>query len=113
MLNDVKPEEERKRKADTIAAYFNAEITPNHGQVHVHGQRIRAGKLKELGLKLEFLEDNQCLQNDVLTAYHLIFSMTSSMKFIATNKGKMWVKQKQQIHIPVSQPVPKQPTSNN
>ena len=116
MLKGIENEQERSEKANTIAAYFNAEDTPNHGQVHVHGQRIGAEKLRELGLKLEFLEDNQGLQNDVLTSYHLmtlIFEMTPSLKFIASDRGKMWVKQQQQILIPASPPVPQQLPSNN
>ena len=92
MLKDMGEETERREKADNIAAYFNAE----HGQIHVHGQRIGAEKLEELGLKLELLERDQNLQNDVLTAYHvmtLIFEMGPSIKFIASNRGKMWIKQ--------------------
>ena len=115
MLKDIEDEEERWEKANAIAAYFNAEDTPAHGQIHAHGQRIGAEKLKELGLKLDFLEKDQNLQNYVLTAYHLmtlIFEMTPSLKFIASDKGKMWVKQ-QQILIPTSQPTPQQPPSNN
>ena len=114
MLKNISNEDERKQKADNIAAYFNAEETSGHGQVHVHGQRIGAAKLQELGLKLELLEDNQDLQNDVLTAYHLmtlIFEMTSSLKFIASDRGKMWVKQ-QQILIPASPPLPQPPRGN-
>ncbi len=83
-------------RAENIAAYFNAEPTHEHGQVHVHGQRIGTEKLAELGLKIEYLEDDQHLQDDVLTAYHLmtlIFETGPSMKFIASDKGKMWVKQ--------------------
>ena len=38
MLKGIEDEEERKEKADIIAAYFNAENIPSHGQVHVHGQ---------------------------------------------------------------------------
>ena len=104
MLLDTTDDGERRDKAATIAAYFNAESTDIHGQVHVHGQRIGAAKLKELGLKLDFLEDDQDLQDEVLTAYYLmtqIFEMSSSHKFIASDKGKMWVKQE-------LQPVPEQ-----
>lgn len=109
MLKNVSNEDERRQKAGNIAAYFNAEDTADHGKVHVHGQRIGTSKLQELGLNLEFLENDQNLQNDVLTAYHLmtlIFEMTSSLKFIASNRGKMWVKQ-QQILIPAPPPVPR------
>ena len=96
MLKDIKEETERRAKANNIAAYFNAEQTLEHDQIHVHGQRIGAEKLEELGLKLELLEHEQNLQNDVLTAYHLmtlIFEMGPYTKFIASNRGKMWVKQ--------------------
>ena len=96
MLKETTNEGERTRKANDIAAYFNAERTSDYGQIHVHGQRIGAAKLAELGLSLEFLESDQNLQNDVLTAYHLmtlIFEMTPSTKFIASNSGNIWVKQ--------------------
>ena len=95
MLKDISDEKDRKKKADKIAAYFNAEKTSEHGQIHVHGQRIGATKLKKLGLNVELLEDKQDLQNDVLSAYHimtLIFETTASMKFLASDSGKMWVK---------------------
>ncbi len=114
MLKHRDDETERKRTADTIAAYFNAEDTPDHGQVHVHGQRIGAVKLKELGLNLQFFEEDQALQNDILTAYHLmtlIFETTPSLKFIASNRGKMWVKQEQQVLVQAPHPVPQQPPS--
>ena len=104
MLRGTTDKEQRRARAATIAAYFNAESTGDHGQVHVHGQRIGAAKLEELGLRLEFLEDDQSLQDDVLTAYHLmtlIFEMSNAFKFIASDKGKMWVKQG-------LQPVPEQ-----
>lgn len=115
MLKDIRDRKERQEKADNVAAYFNAEYTPDHGIVHVHGQRIGTAKLKELGIKLEFFEDNQDLQNDVLTAYHLmtlIFEMTPSLKFITSDKGKMWVKQEHPILIPTPLPVPQQPLPN-
>ncbi|MDE2724299.1 MAG: hypothetical protein OXI59_13070 [Gemmatimonadota bacterium] len=116
MLKDIEDEEERWEKANAIAAYFNAEETSDHGQIHVHGQRIGAEKLEEIGLKLESLENDQDLQNDVLTAYHLmtlIFEHTPSIKFIASDTGKMWAKQQQQILIPTPQPIPQQPPPNN
>ena len=109
MLKDINDEEERKEKTNKIAAYFNAEDTPDHGQIHVHGQRIGAAKLEELGLKVELLEKDQDLQNDVLTAYHLmtlIFETTASLKFIASDRGKMWVKQQQQILVPTPPHIP-------
>lgn len=105
-----KNDPEREGKANRIAAYFNAEDTRGHGKIHVHGQRIGAAKLDEAGLKVEFLEKDQPLQDDVLTAYHLmtlIFETTASVKFIASDKGRMWAKQQQPILIPASPPVPR------
>ncbi len=110
MLKDQKDENERKRQADTIAAYFNAENTPEHGQIHTHGQRIGAEQLKRLGVKLQTLEADQDLQSEVLAAYHLmtlIFETTASLKFIASNQGRMWAKQERQPLLP-SVPTPPQ-----
>ena len=89
-------------EAETIAAYFNAEPSTEHDQVYVHGQRIGTEKLAELGLNIEYLEDDQNLQDDVLTAYHLmtlIFETGPSVKFIASDKGKMWVKMQLQSQV--------------
>ena len=100
MLKDIEDAEARETKANTIAAYFNAEPTSEHGQIHVHGQRIGVEKLQSLGVKLELLESDQELQNDVLTAYHLmtlIFETTPSLKFIASSEGRMWAKQERPI----------------
>ena len=113
MLKNIRDKQKRRRIAGDIAAYFNAEDTPPYGKVHVHGQRIGKEKLKELKVRLESLEDNQDLQNNVLTAYHLmtlVFESGPSLKFIASNSGKMWVKSEQQILIPA--PVPVQPPSD-
>ena len=89
-------EEDRKEIVDKSAAYFNAEKINSDERVYVHGQGIRFQKLKELGVKVERLEDKQDLQTSVLTAYHLmtlIFERTPSLKFISSNKGTMWLKQ--------------------
>ena len=115
MLKDIKDEKKRKEKADTIASYFNAEHTSGHGKIHVHGQRIGAAKLEELGINLELLEKTQSLQSDVLTAYHLmtlIFEMTPSLKFITSNTEKVWAKQEQQVFVPATLPIPHPPLNN-
>ena len=109
MLKDVKDDNKRREKADIIATYFNAESASEHGEVHVHGQRIGADKLAELGVKLELFEDDQELQNEVMTAYHLmtlIFESGPSTKFIGSDGGKMWVKLQGQVQIPVPIPPP-------
>ncbi len=108
MFKDILDEAERREKCETIASYFNAEVADDQEQLHVHGQRIGSDKLRDLGIKVEPMEDDQVLQDDVLTAYHLmtlIFETTPSLKFIASNAGKMWVKQQQQILVQASPPV--------
>ncbi len=102
-------EPERQNIVNQIAAYFNAESVGSYGTVHVHGQRIGIQKLRELGLKVESLENSQTLQNVVLTAYHLmtlIFENTPSIKFIVSNRDKMWSKMSP---VFVQQPVPQNP----
>ena len=82
----------KKDTVETIAAYFNAEDTTSHGQVHVHGQRIGTAKVEELGLNVMILEEDQDLQNHVLTAYHLmtlLFEQGPGLKFIASDRGKV------------------------
>ena len=87
---------DKEKKATEIAEYFNAEETKHgHGQIHDHGQRIGTEKLLELGVNVELLEENQDLQDQVLTAYHLmtlVFERSNSIKFILDNRGKMWNK---------------------
>ena len=106
-----------KEEAEKIAGYFNAEKTPGHGRIHVHGQRIGAEKLQELGLNIELLEDTQALQDSVLTAYHLmtlIFEHSPSYKFIASSKGNtgnMWTKN--QVQVSVGMQIPNNPTSSS
>lgn len=100
MLRD---ENGKSEKAKTIASFFNAEnISQEDDQIHVHGQRIGRDKLKELGLNLNFLEEDQDLQDVVLTAYHLmtlLFEHTNNVKFISNHIGKMWLK-------PYGEPIP-------
>lgn len=107
MFKDVEDEEARRKKCETIASYFNAESSDDQEQLHVHGQRIGTDKLRDYGVIVEPLESDQVLQDEVLTAYHLmtlIFETTPSLKFIASDAGKMWVKQQQQILVQAPPP---------
>ena len=100
MFKSTENEEERTKKAERIAKYFNAQQINDSDKIHVHGQRIDTSKLKKLGINVELLEKKQTLQNEVLTAYHLmtlIFEMSASLKFIVTNDGKKWIKQERLV----------------
>ena len=83
--------DETDEKAKEIVEYVNADSE----EVHTHGQRIGIDDLQVLGANVEALENNQDLQEAVLSAYHLmtiIFERTPSLKFIANHAGKMWSK---------------------
>lgn len=95
MFCDIDDEKERRKKVERIAAYFNAEKVKGQEQIHVHGQRIGAGEIQQLGIKLKWLEEDQELQEAVLTAYHVVtlfFETQNSVKLIATNSGRSWIK---------------------
>ncbi len=102
----------KKDTVESIAAYFNAEDTASHGQVHVHGQRIGTDKVRDPGLNVVILEEDQDLQNNVLTAYHLmtlLFEHSPALKFIASDRGKWWIKQQQQVQVQGPFPVLQNP----
>lgn len=85
--------EEAKAKADTVARYFSR---GNSEKSHrSHGRRIDREEAKAQGVEVEYLEDNEDLQDAVLTAYHLlVVMMTSSsmLKIVTSEKGRNWIK---------------------
>ncbi len=97
-------ESDAGEKIQKIASYFNAEQSDKlPSNVHMHGQRIGLQKMRELGVKTEMLEDNQKLQDAVLSVYHLmtmIFENNPATKIIASNSGG-WIKvPRHQLHHP-------------
>ena len=98
--------ESKIKAANEIASYFNAAQTSSDRQIHVHGQRIGPSRLVELDLRVKYLESCQAIQDEVLTAYHLmtlIFENSMSVKFIASHLEKLWMKNEQPIMM--QQPV--------
>ena len=90
----LRNEAQREARAEEIASYFNA-AESRFGQIHAHGQRIGPEKLRELGLTVQMIEDDQELQDDILTAYHLatmIFENSNLSKILATDAGRWWSK---------------------
>lgn len=84
--------------AKKVASYFNK------ASVHKsHGRRIDREEAKKQGVIIEELEANQDLQEQVLTAYHLItivFEKSPACKILMSNQGKLWVKNFQAVPIP-------------
>lgn len=89
--------------ARRAAKYFNK------ASLHKsHGRRIDRKEARSKGIKIENLEDNQNLQDAVLTAYHVLtitFEKSPACKLLATNHNRMWVKNEvkkaQQFKIPI------------
>lgn len=76
---------------DKIAEYLS-----NHGNFKTHGKHIGIEKAKEIGLKIEQLEDNQDFQDKVLSAFHATmhaFGSTNTAKIIANQNGNCFLKQ--------------------
>jgi len=60
-----------------------------------HGRRIGRDEARRLGIDIEDLEQNQALQDAVLTAYHLMtiaFEKTPLAKALMSNTGNVWIK---------------------
>ena len=83
-----------------IANFFN-----NPSLHKSHGKRISRKDAREQGLSIIDLEDNQDLQEAVLTAYHtmtILFEKTPASKIVVSNFGKRWIKNiAQPINVPM------------
>lgn len=85
-----KRRKERERKAKAAARYFNDARTHKS-----HGRRIDRAEARAQGIRVEDLEDDQTLQDQVLTAYHLMtitFEKGPASKFLMSDTGRLWVK---------------------
>ena len=77
-------------KAKTIAKYFNNPSVHNS-----HGKRIDINAAANVGVNTELLENDQQLQDAVLTVYHtatILFEKSTASKIICNNIGNVWVK---------------------
>jgi ClpP class serine protease len=73
-----------------VAKYFND--ASSHKS---HGRRIARDEARAQGVIVESLEDEQGLQDSVLTAYHLatiMFEQTPATKLLWSNHGQVWLK---------------------
>ncbi|MSP38994.1 MAG: hypothetical protein EXR70_10940 [Deltaproteobacteria bacterium] len=81
---------ESAAKAASAAKYFN-----DASEHKSHGRRIDRQEARTQSINVEDLEDDQDLQDAVLTLYHLTtiaFEKGPSTKSIAGSNGRMWVK---------------------
>ncbi len=88
---------ERDEKAEAVAKFFR------DASVHLsHGRRISREEAREQGVIVEYLEDNQDLQEAVLSAYHLItlaFEKSPATKIIESNHDRRWIKNWMPIQV--------------
>ena len=86
-------EETIKKIADTLA---------NHSLFKSHRRHIDREQAKEIGLKVENLEDDDKLQDLVLSVFHATthtFDGTGAVKIIENQLGKAFIKQVQQVVV--------------
>jgi len=96
-------------KAKNIANYLS-----DHKEFKSHGRHISRDKAKELKLNIENLEDDQELQDLVLSVFHATthtFIGTEAVKIIENHNGKAFVKVQQTVQVqlpapPISLPKP-------
>ena len=75
--------------AHTVAEHFGGN---QHGS---HGRRIDRNEARQQQLEIINLEDDQALQEEVLTLYHLstiAFEMGPAAKSVVSSNGRLWVK---------------------
>ena len=78
------------QKAKVTSKYFN-----DAAEHKSHGHRIDREEARSQEVKIEDLEDDQDLQDTVLTAYHLVtigFEKSPATKEIVSNSNRMWIK---------------------
>jgi len=94
-------------RAEKIADYLS-----NHREFKSHGRHVSRDKAKELGLNIENLENDQELQDLVLSVFHATthtFNGTTAVKIIENHNGKAFIKAQQTIPIQLPPPPPASP----
>jgi len=75
----------------------------DHALTKSHARHLSASKCKEIGLKIEMLEDNQDLQDAVLTVHHACIhtlSATPAFKIIENHMGTAFIQTAQVVSVP-------------
>ena len=84
-------------KANAIAEWF-----ADYDSFSSHGRRVSPDQAIEKGLKVSWLEDDQDLQDAVLSVHHVAmhtFSGTPAAKIIENHHGRAWVRMSGQILV--------------
>ena len=97
-------------KAKKIAEWFGSEIS--YDRFRTHGRPLRYPELKEIGLRVRRLEDDEVLQDAALSIFHAneISFNGPAVKIIENHLGRRKVNLQQQIIIgPEHSPGPSRP----
>ena len=94
----LKGDQNANSKADNIIKELG-----DHALTKSHARHLSASKCKEIGLNIEMMEDNQALQDAVLTVHHAIIhtiTNTPAVKIIENHKGKAYIRRTQVVATP-------------
>lgn len=101
--------DDASEKAEAVAAYF-----ADYGEHQSHSLGIDREKCKELGLEMVDLEEDQDLQDAVLSVHHAAVHTLGgqAVKVVENHLGRAFVQIAQAIsvQVPMQIPVPAQPT---
>jgi hypothetical protein len=93
---------ERQSKAGQIASWLS-----DHSEFKSHGRHIPRSEIERRGLQVEYLEQNQQVQDLVLSVFHAVthtFTGTAAVKIIENHLGKAFIKQARPVVVQVPQP---------
>jgi len=79
----------------------------DHSVSYAHNRHLSAQKCKAIGLNIKMLEDDQELQDKVLSLHHIYFhtlSSTPAFKIIENHEGKAFILQQQHLMIQQNNP---------
>jgi len=90
---------EGEQDASTKAEAVVAELS-DHSETKSHSRHLSAARCLDIGLKIDSMEDNQELQDAILTLHHACvhtLTATPAFKIIENHEGKAFIQQ-QRLH---------------
>lgn len=84
----------------------------DHALTKSHARHLSLARCRAIGLKITDLEQNQALQDAVLSVHHacmVTFSATPAHKIIENHEGVAFIKSAQQVVMPVASPANQEP----
>ena len=96
-------------KKGATKSHYIADWLTDHKKFKTHGRHISRDELAKHGLKIVYLEEDQDVQDSVLSIFHSVtqsFDSTGTIKLLANNNGKAFAKI---VGIPMPQVIQPQP----